>query len=561
MMEKVSLCNIERVVLVIVICILSNVTTFCSIGPISWDECGYIGQAAFMAGIDWSGVVQQFPYYSFGNGIFVHFFFRTIEDVTLLYQAILFVNSILLIGTFFLIENVIKALYPKIGIRDRIFIAFVVTIYPSNLAYSDYLIAETYITFAFWLSICALIHYLNKRKVLYLVLFEFSLIWLFFIHQRTLGACLAGIFVIMISLFGKSKSIVKYIIAIVIFGLSFYCILYYKNVAKDVLWPVETTMSNINDFDHYSMTTVELILDNIDNWAKCILGKLWYIAIATFGTAFWGLVISCKHIVKSIKDKKSGLMGLHLYIVLTMILCMGIVSVSMFWPDRIDHIIMGRYMDSLIGPTMLIGLCDIMIRDDVIKLKKFALICVGGILVVGKITEIYAIEVMQRTTWNEINSNVAIISFLSNPYERGTYAKITLLFIVLMLIVYYLLIKNRRSILIAMLLLYIPQAVVYHKGVIDAQTSVNYPLREAIEYIDKDMLDITIGYLPTNQLASQLQFMVPEVEVVPIKNQEGFNIEDYDYIFVQPNTNISDYIKESYVIIVENDVCALMIRK
>ena len=531
---------------------IANIPTLFSKAPLSWDECGYLGQAALLAGIKWTGVVQQLPYYSFGNGLLVSGLFKLVSNPILLYKMILIVNSLTLVISFLLCDSILKELYFSLPSFARISISFLTICYPSNIAYSDYFLAETYITFAFWVVSYLILMYLKKKNIIFLIFGAISSCWIFAVHNRVVGIFVTGIIVCSFLAFrSKSNRIFKTIIILCLALLLIKMAIHYKSYTKEVLWPVNN--SNYRDLNDYSSYIGKgqfyFYTEGAAYILKNLLAKLWYHFISTFGFVFWGIIKCIKSLKEKLKARDYDMAGWYIFILSSLFFSFAIIVLSMSIPARVDHIIMGRYMDALIGPFLSIGLSELYNEKMFFSNKRICFsICIS--LLGGKLIESYILETQQYTSLKmEISSNVAINSFLTNPYKSGTMIIIGTFFSVAFL--GCLLARKKKEIIIFVILLFylFENNSWANNHIINYQEEVNEPLVEIANNIQQKNEETTVGYLPTNQLANQLQWLSPKTIIVPINESEDYDKDKYDYIFLNDESYINEYMLNDYEVI------------
>lgn len=57
------------------------------------DEFGYWGNAAYLAGLDWSGVISEIPYYSYGYSLLLVPLFFIFDNPIHMYKAAIILNG------------------------------------------------------------------------------------------------------------------------------------------------------------------------------------------------------------------------------------------------------------------------------------------------------------------------------------------------------------------------------------------------------------------------------------------------------------------------------------
>ena len=133
----------------------------CSIDKLSlpvilMDEFGYWSNAAYFAGLDWSGVAQYNYYYSYGYSFFQSVLMRFISDPAVLYRGMIIVNAFFICGAFWLADAIMVRL---LGEKSwlALGIAFFTACYPTNLSNAHIAWPESLLVVLCWLSMFILL--------------------------------------------------------------------------------------------------------------------------------------------------------------------------------------------------------------------------------------------------------------------------------------------------------------------------------------------------------------------------------------------------------------------
>lgn len=173
------------------------------------DEVGYWANGAFMAGYDWSSIVQPGFYYSYGYSFFLAPLLRLFPTGTSAYHAALAINAVFLIGTYLCIHFSLKKLFPKAPGYLSYLAAFVIALYPSYLTNANIAWSECSILFFTWLLITLLLYINQKRCFFYFGIAGVLNIYLYTIHQRTLAICIGAALFIVCMFFSKRISLLQ----------------------------------------------------------------------------------------------------------------------------------------------------------------------------------------------------------------------------------------------------------------------------------------------------------------------------------------------------------------
>lgn len=156
------------------------------------DEIGYLANAALLSGKDWSGITRISAYYSYGYSIVLVPLFLLIKNTSHLYKAIILLNVFFYVVSYYLSFITVKDLFKKIDSRIIAFVCGIASLYAANIYNVNYAWVEPLL----YLVYCLLIYQLNQiyktDKNRNIILFSFLLVFMYIIHQRTVGIVIVG---------------------------------------------------------------------------------------------------------------------------------------------------------------------------------------------------------------------------------------------------------------------------------------------------------------------------------------------------------------------------------
>ncbi len=517
------------IVSIVVIIMMGMRAIMTSYAPYGWDENGYVAQALLAYGINVSNVARQLPYYSFGNGFFVLLFFYITDNAIILYRCMLAFNVLLLVASYFF-----SFYFCRRVLRDEIkqysaFIAFIVTLRPDMFIYINYFLSEIYLMFFFWLILFLIFKLYYEKRIIWEILLGISCVYSFFIHHRFIVVSALGI-VLLFTFLLKEKSWGAFVLNTIVIIALFLVLSRYKAFTQSVLLANPFFDEGINDFqsiDTYGSGLSELVF-----WIrlfKVIVGKIWYMTIESFGMIVLGMVFMVRRLWEMIKlrnwDHESACLT---FLFGTFWGTLGVTNYYLQYPGRIDHIIMSRYMEPIIGPMLLMGIAYFLS----VQFDSNRLIFGSYIFVVStKIVEQFADESLQRISWNVTESNPMIAPWLKNPYVKGDYIIVTGVFCLLM-IVFWLLGKNNRFIFLIMVLM----CFFIRDCDLQSQYSVanikNYGEVTKIEdVIDKNS---SVTFVRGDLMANEFQFLDLSMCVNIVEELDDIPIEGGEYLVIKP---------------------------
>ena len=122
------------------------------------DEYGYWANAAYFSGLDWSATVSKISYYSYGYSLLLVPLFKIFNNTTTMYQAAVLMNGIMVSISFLLCYDIAKKVIKNCDQKIILGISFLISIYPTYIAYSHLAWSECLLMLIFWiLTWCLLI--------------------------------------------------------------------------------------------------------------------------------------------------------------------------------------------------------------------------------------------------------------------------------------------------------------------------------------------------------------------------------------------------------------------
>lgn len=321
------------------------------------DEFGYWANAAFFSGYDWSGAASLSPYYSYGYSILLVPFMLIFRNSVYMYRAAIVLNCAFYVGAFYISVLCAGKLWPKRNRYVNAFLCFVVSLYCNNLLQVNISWGEALLYFLYWLSFYTLVTYCQKRRPIILVAFIAECFYMYIVHQRTIGLIIAGFMVLAVMFISDRHIKLKKIIIMVSATAAILaaCIIAKEIVINNVWRWTDSGLAGQNDYSG-QWNKVMLLFTGKNGIIRLLMhvcGKFFYLIVASCSLLFWGILSECRMIFTKNRTRMSPV---HLYILLSLLGTVAIVSIYMINGGRIDCVVYGRYIDFLVGPLILIGL-------------------------------------------------------------------------------------------------------------------------------------------------------------------------------------------------------------
>ena len=380
------------------------------------DEFGYWSTAANLSGKDWTNLIQFTPYYGYGYSVILVPLFWIFQDVTLLYKAAIAINALLLVFSYFISIWTAKRIFNFEGMLLNV-ISLVLILYPNNIFQVQIAWTETLLYFLFWVTFALILSYEEKPNTIKIIFIVATLIYMFMVHQRTIGIVIAGgitlILAIIIQPIGRRKKYQYVMILMLVLTLGIFLKNFLQNIQIRDFWH-NSTMAAINNTGLKPTEAIDIfseVFKNLELLIKALLGRgLYFIfltgpIIITFLTSFlektFHLVTKKKN---SSKDCKYFIT--YMFVGLSFLAVLGIGSISGMKGGRLDVPVYARYIENVIGPVLLLGIAEIL------RLKKIRFIVIEGIIlaILGGIAVNSSIIGIEDTKYN-VTSSVGLAKF------------------------------------------------------------------------------------------------------------------------------------------------------
>lgn len=358
------------------------------------DEFGYWTAASFFCGYDWSSVATLNPYYSFGYGLLLAPLLL-IQDPVLTYHMAIALNGVFLCLSFLIAVHCLGKLFTKLRLEWVALISLAVSLYASNVGLSQTTLCECLLVLLFWCAVLCFIHLCETGRTLWLILFLLTLLFSLLVHMRSIGLLIAGGMLLCVLLWKKvitwKQFVAGVVVTICLLGFSAW----FKEYFQAAIYSGEP-ISDANDLSGQVRRLQDLLTwQGIKNLIKGVSGKCWYVASASLLLVPWLGVVCAKQIrpAKLFSRQERDLPGLILvFVVLCFLAELGISSIFMLQPTRIDTLIYGRYSEFVLGPMLGIALCWLL------SLREFpwkeAFLLIAGYVLLSMLTHFFVIRLM-----------------------------------------------------------------------------------------------------------------------------------------------------------------------
>ncbi len=540
------------------------------------DEFGYLTHAATFAGLDWSSAAQYMSYYSYGYSILLAPIIAIFKDPAGMYQAILVLNALMIVGCFITAKCAAIKLAPEINGRLLNLAAFAVCLYPSYVVQSKIAWTECTLFLIFWALVLLVLSINEKPKMWKCALFAFLLIYAYAVHNRGLGIAAAGMITVILMVVLKH---IRLRDAAVFFGIAAVAFVCYKMFNNDIIariWQGEDGVIRNGLASQLTSAKLNYVLSSagIKTVMKRLMGQAYYLFTATAGIGLIGFIELCsenvktfahcskKYACKPFKEERNRYA--YIFIILSVLATVAICTyfITGEGVQRADVIIYGRYNEIVMGPVMLLGFIAILKADKHLMLKASA----SAVLIA--ILAMLSYRWMLANNSGNYNSICAIgLAFLPEKGDFSALLKSALIAIIILLIICITLVYAKRTrraglskiicaaavLAVGCCFLYIGQANL--KASVLSMAGANSKYKQIADYIEADNDEkLPVYYLiyenfDMDRTRDFIQFSMRDEKLICIKADElskypedkyliAYNSIDHEFLELTKNYEV-----------------------
>lgn len=333
------------------------------------DEFGYWTASAYLTGTDWTSVTSGIPYYSYGYGFLILTPIRLLfSDPSVMYQAAIVVNALLLVASYWIARNVTKQLFEDAHWALIDVVCFIVMLYPSNIVFSHIAWAECTLVFIFWVFVWLSLRVIKAPTLYNHIGLACVVMGLYVVHQRTLAVAIATVMV-MAWCFYVDKSRRKNILAFA--GVMVVLMVVHTLIKNDIVsdYYYNNLKVKINNFEGQA-DKVLLAFDSEGFLKICtsIIGKAFYLMISTLMMGCWAFEYMFKNVLdyiggirnnikKNMTDELTATTKIwYGWMLLAFIGCFLISALFLVDINRNDTLLYGRYVEHMLGLYFIVGI-------------------------------------------------------------------------------------------------------------------------------------------------------------------------------------------------------------
>lgn len=333
------------------------------------DEFGYWASAAQWIGYDWSEIASLGSYYSYGYSVILCPILFFCKNGIGAYRTAVAVNMILQCVSVLLLWGILKRflIWFDSDKKDMqvLFAVSTAVFYPVWTFYMQMTLTEALLTFLYVLICYLFVIFLEKPKLISAMLLILALLYLYFVHMRTVGVVIAAVLTLFMYAWKTPSERKKLIICVCFFLLGAGVGAWIKATITDSVYAAADAGKLAgNDYvGQIGKIKTFFELEGIFRLLVSCIGKVYYLGMASFGLfyvavghlikEFWGFVPILVKKGKNISEI-SKKQWISLFLLLSIIGQILITAIFMINIERLDGIVYGRYNDYML--PVFIGL-------------------------------------------------------------------------------------------------------------------------------------------------------------------------------------------------------------
>ena len=524
------------------------------------DEFGYWAYASMLTGYDWSDIVSLGSYYSYGYSLILFPIFVLCKNAVIAYRMAIAVNFILLGVCFFIWKKLIEKLFEHIGEKRKTFYAAIAVFYPSWLFYGRITLAEIVIV-TLYAAICLLLYdYLEYNRMSTLIILVLALVYIHFVHMRTIAVLIACVITLVIYYAMKKNRIKQCITFLGLIAIIFLLGYGLKEWITGNIYAASDSV-NVNDYAGQKGKIAYIFTEEgVRNLIVSVAGKVLYLGIASFGLAYFGMWNVVKKVIEGVKawKEKKELTTDKWFCLFVLLATAGAVMVNAIYtihPGRVDALTYGRYHEYIMPILIVLGLIEIS-ENSKVYCKLVAFLTAEGVMT--------ALVTWSLVTYGQTNIHGYMMVGMSYLHQQNNFEPIhffwqtfgigaVLTCIVTLVLVW---IKRHKGMEICLILLVaLEMLLAVHAGklYIDDSSLGAYRDTKIVQRIERlqEEQDREIYYLLTDKdyaLISILQFMMQDEDIHIISKEEmkTQKLQEEDLLVSDYRNPLSEILQEQY---------------
>ena len=508
------------------------------------DEYGYLSNAAYMAGKDWSELTSfGSAYYSYGYSFLLIPLFLLFDDFTIIYRIAMGLNIFCLLLGFYFAIACTKKLFKTANETLIVIVNLVVALYTSNIVFAKWIWGESLLYLLYWIVIYLLQKIEEKGRIRTAMLLVITLAYMWAVHQRALVVIIAVVIYFLVKFLLNKDKLWDIGVKQICLTLGVICIVTYislimKQYIQNNLYYNEA-LSGMNNMKGITNNILGYISwQGVKTFINGSIGKIFYFVFSTLFIGCYGIWFCLKNTYNNLlgwkkEDSKNSSKS---YLPLFFLLCLigGVLLNVIFTMSdytRHDLLIYGRYMEWLFGPILICGFFELTVAEN--RIKKFMAFLIIGIISAFCVSHAWGYEgVTQYKSF--FSSGIVSYFFLLDKIKLKQIPILILiirggLFLIILVLMKLLkLNKNRCLLLLSVIsaVLWSYNAIKYDKSAFDFQKTIVSEYNTIADNVSEIAGEDTIYFIYGNEFADdmwnirRIQILLMDNVIEPIKSSK-----------------------------------------
>ncbi|MCM1386961.1 MAG: hypothetical protein NC231_06525 [Bacillus sp. (in: Bacteria)] len=497
------------------------------------DEFGYWANAAEWVGYDWSNLTALNSYYSFGYSLLLAPILWIWQGGVSAYRAAIALNAALQAAAVFPLYAIVRELFTESEEQERACAVGIALFYPVWLFYGQATLTEGLLFFLYILIVYLMVCVACRPRLGTIALLMCMLLYLCFVHMRTVGVAAAAVLVLLCQLWSKPayRSRMLMVCAALLAGLALgggirFTLLHsvYANTDSEML--ARTDIAG-----QFARVLAVCSKEGFARFFCGCVGKFFYLGASSFGLLYYALAYAaagsrsvCYKLRRKMPVSAAEWTGLFL-----LLSFLGQFLVAAFYmnnPRRLDEIVYGRYNDYLLPLCMAIGFMRMWKSGRLVRNT-------AGIIAVQFLMFPAVLYAERLYGGHEIQGYfMAGISYLVDDLHFDIVSDMAVVFLfsnlIILLFSLCVWISGRKNLTVSFLALAVLAEIVMGSVLDHKYTekfhNLLYKELQISDYIDRKDRNAPITYLYGDGITyiDNVQFNLPDKEIVVI-GEEEFN--------------------------------------
>ena len=320
------------------------------------DEFGYWGNAAALAGLDWSSLLAQTPYYSMGYSLLLVPLFWMKLQPEVMYRIAILMNMFFLCVSYCCAVYTAAHLFPEMDRNLCQLVSFASTASGVLLYYSQIAWCEVYLTMLMWCLIALFVRLESKWSLTAVLEIVAVTVLMYLTHQRVVMLVPLAIGMLIIICIRHKRYAVG-VFVLIATALCFLGYRYVHSLQVDAVYSASDA-SNMNKVEVSSSFVGGYLNRIVHDGGRIAVSFICKLGVALLVTGFT-LFIAFRRYAEKLYSKKFNYLATETLVVLSVLIMLVLSSIQMYNTSRKDVIVYSRYMDFALPGVTLIGLCEL----------------------------------------------------------------------------------------------------------------------------------------------------------------------------------------------------------